>query len=721
MAIKTELSAGFVQRVAQGMNYAIRGVTPGTWMSPGEPVQPQVEQAKGRAWDYQPGINLDIEPRRHGGVTFQRLRNVAEYCDLVRLAIETRKDQVSAHPWEVIPAEGSGIAEDDPRIGKILAFIERPDGRQLWDSWMRMLIEDLLVIDAAAVYARPRMDGGLHSLEVFDGSTIHPLIDESGRAPLPPSPAYQQVFHGVPAVDFTADELYYMPRNPRSNRIYGYSPVEQIIMMVEIALRRQMHKLQYYTVGSAPDLLVEVPANWTIKQMKEFRVWWQELLSGDTANRQRGMFVPSGSKVQNLKEQALKDDFDEWIARVVMFAFSLPATPFIKQHSRANDQEQTSMAEDQGLTPILKWITDFWNTVIHEKLGEPGLEFHFRDRRESDPQVAAAMNKIYIDSGVKSIDEVREELGLAPIGVGNGIVTATGFVPFNGTPTVASVQPSDAQKLAKQSELEKVHKMKPLARERETVKRHRDELAAGLAVALAKTAKGVVRFISEKLSELEAEGESGIVASTLADSVDLSPLEAAIPQIQASLEAVATEGAGMALKQINVSDESILTESDSAAVSYARSRAAEMVGKRWVGGELIDNPNAHWAITDTTREQLRQLIVKAEQQGYSNTQLAEAIMDSHAFSAARAQMIARTELANADMAGNMAGWRESGIVKGKEWLLSNMHPKVDICDANASEGVIPFNQPFASGDMAPTAHPGCECDLIPVIDTQGGS
>jgi hypothetical protein len=34
------------------------------------------------------------------------------------------------------------------------------------------------------------------------------------------------VLHGAPA----ADELLYLPRNARSNRLYGFSPVQQIAL-----------------------------------------------------------------------------------------------------------------------------------------------------------------------------------------------------------------------------------------------------------------------------------------------------------------------------------------------------------------------------------------------------------------------------------------------------------------------------------------------------------
>ena len=54
----------------------------------------------------------------------------------------------------------------------------------------------MLVIDAATLYPRYNRGGSLYALDVIDGATIKVLIDENGRTPAPPDPAYQQILHG---------------------------------------------------------------------------------------------------------------------------------------------------------------------------------------------------------------------------------------------------------------------------------------------------------------------------------------------------------------------------------------------------------------------------------------------------------------------------------------------------------------------------------------------
>ena len=67
------------------------------------------------------------------------------------------------------------------------------------------------------------------------------------------------MLHGIPAADFGADELLYLPRNSRSHRLYGFSPVEQIALTINIALGREQATLDYHNTGSVPDSLATLP------------------------------------------------------------------------------------------------------------------------------------------------------------------------------------------------------------------------------------------------------------------------------------------------------------------------------------------------------------------------------------------------------------------------------------------------------------------------------
>jgi hypothetical protein len=48
--------------------------------------------------------------------------------------------------------------------------------------------------------------------------------------------------------------------------VYGYSPVRQVLMTVNIALHRQLWQLDYFTEGSIPDALIGVLQNWRARK-----------------------------------------------------------------------------------------------------------------------------------------------------------------------------------------------------------------------------------------------------------------------------------------------------------------------------------------------------------------------------------------------------------------------------------------------------------------------
>jgi len=58
-----------------------------------------VESDAPRTLDYPVGYNINIQPRNMEPISFDQMRSLADSFDLVRLCIETRKDQVSRMPW----------------------------------------------------------------------------------------------------------------------------------------------------------------------------------------------------------------------------------------------------------------------------------------------------------------------------------------------------------------------------------------------------------------------------------------------------------------------------------------------------------------------------------------------------------------------------------------------------------------------------------------------
>ncbi len=211
-----------IARPVQPPNF-IADVDPGRNIySPMQPVQPFGPPwiTTPREWDYISGYNIDIAPAHV--VFMQNLRLMAQSWGILATVIQTRIDQVMRMPWSIQLKDNP--KKKNSRIDELNAFFAKPDGKTRWDRWCRLVLYEMLVTDATSIYTGwRRMDGKPYALEVIDGGTIKPYIDDAGRRPDWPSPAYSQLIKGLPLVNLTELELIYAPMRPRPQMpIYGY-------------------------------------------------------------------------------------------------------------------------------------------------------------------------------------------------------------------------------------------------------------------------------------------------------------------------------------------------------------------------------------------------------------------------------------------------------------------------------------------------------------------
>jgi hypothetical protein len=410
----TPVDPGLIARLVQGVRYTLTGVKPDNWFGPGQPLAPVAQElALGRQFDYSTSINLRQSPRANEAISFDHMRGLADGYDFLRLVIETRKDQLCSMRWTIRPKDEK--VEPDDRCKQIEAFLAMPDQEHDWPTWLRMLLEDMLVLDAATIYPRKTRGGEPYSFELIDGATIKRVIDETGRTPLPPDPAYQQVLTGLPAVNYSRDELIYAIRNPRTNRVYGYSPVEQIIMTVNIAMRRQLSQLQYYTEGNIPEAMIGVPDTWNPDQIRQFQDYWDAMLEGNTAQRRHAKFIPGGMDVHETRPNMMKDMFDEWLVRIVCFAFSISPSAMIAQVNRATAEVSKATADQEGILPAMLWVKSVMDMLVARWFNASDLCFQWAQKDDLDAKTQAEINAIYLREKVLTVDEVRADLGRDPL------------------------------------------------------------------------------------------------------------------------------------------------------------------------------------------------------------------------------------------------------------------------------------------------------------------
>ena len=182
--------------------------------------------------------------------------------------------------------------------------------------------------------------------------------------------------------------------------------------------------------------------------------------------------------------------------------------------------------------------------------------------------------------------------------------------------------------------------------------------------------------IDDAIDELDFSGWSALEDPTADDLADIYEGSAARGIMQVGVDA----------------NDETMSLVDENAVKFAEDRAADLVTD----------------IAESTRDLMRGVVTQAVEEGWSTGRLASELRDSYAFSDSRAETIARTEGAFADVQGNLEGWEQSGVVEKFNVILGSEHDEDDECDDYVDGG------PYELSAPAPPFHPNCVCDIVPV-------
>jgi hypothetical protein len=428
---------------------------PGMPITPGaiNPIDPATGRPMPRRYEYQVAQNINITETRL--VPFKTLRAAADQIDILRRCIEVTKSKLTGLEWDIVLGSDASekivaeIGGDHVRamaqarenftdeINRLRTFWENPDRANglTWTDWLMTLAEEVLVIDAWAVYPQPSVGGDLYGFQILDGSTIKPLIDDRGMRPMPPNAAYQQILYGFPRSEFAAndddpqadgefssDDLAYMVRNRRSISVYGFSPVERALPLADIYLRRQQWIRAEYTDGVLPELMFTTDEDWGNNPdlLRAYENILNDDLAGQTEQRKRARLLPKGLSpvVNEGYGEKFKDTLDDYLITSICGHFGVQPgeigfAPKGGLGGAGFEEGRADTAEALGIQPLANWISKMITNLSYTYLKMPReLEFRLMTSKRMDNESSARKAQIEVTSAGKTINERRSELGL---------------------------------------------------------------------------------------------------------------------------------------------------------------------------------------------------------------------------------------------------------------------------------------------------------------------
>ena len=428
MVIPQALLQAILMQQSPNKTTAGESMLPGAPLTPYQGITPKLGP---RQFSYPSGYNIgrlsrSVQSDDQDVPSFWQLRNFARNYDGVQLCERAWLDMLMKLQLTIKPRPEliqDGDDENDLKyqkdIAKYLKFFEKPDGQKPLHDWLRTAIIEQVELDALGIYMRPTKGGDLFGMDVLDGATLKPLLDDRGRPPEPPYPAYQQyLYGGLPGALLTSQQLLYIRESPRADTPYGVSRVERIIMRVRQALRKQSKDLAYFTDGNIPPGLLQLPqteTEWTSDDVQTYQQMFDSLLAGNDQQRNRIRVVPPGTSYARLDEPLLATDFDKFLLNVTVASFGLSMADlgFTENVNRSSGDSQENMTYRRTMQPLMNLYASIFTQVLRDYFNENRFVVGWTGFEESeDLEMQSTAYSTLVTTGIISPSDAARAMHL---------------------------------------------------------------------------------------------------------------------------------------------------------------------------------------------------------------------------------------------------------------------------------------------------------------------
>lgn len=386
-------------------------------------------------------------------------------------------DEIGAIDWDITPIEKDEPDKDESeeeivedfskpkvdiqqvkRIKEVKQFFNNPNGNdESFNFLIRSVVRDILEIDAGVWVKVFNKAGKMVQLFARDGGTFLKNPDIHGylgnRASYVPMPGqfedeeskktfyantvvqsaayFQYGWVAMMPIPFGTREIVYMMRNSRSDSIYGRSAVEVLQDVLQTLIYGATFNLDYFINNNMPDGVIQLlGANQ--EQMNAFRErfeqqfkkkdsWgnWRKIFHKYPISNSEVKFTPFALKPQ---EMAIIEQ-QTWFTKLVWSCFGVTPSElgYTESSNRATEMVQSKVFRRKAIRPMLRVLEYHINTQIMPEFGYDDIEFKFNDYDIGEDLERHKLFEIQLKSGIRTINEVREDIGLQPVEGGDKV------------------------------------------------------------------------------------------------------------------------------------------------------------------------------------------------------------------------------------------------------------------------------------------------------------
>lgn len=394
-------------------------------------------------WFWQP---IRGQPRR---VDTNELRSFAQTF-WVNSCVNTIIDEVTTIDWEVIAKDDADHLQYEDEIERVREFLAHPnkDGESFQDV-LRALIKDVLELDAGVLVKV--FDVGSYDFDQLEPRSGAPLLKDRGQRRMTELYArdgasfladtdkfgyvygFWQYSYQIPAhpMWFSKPEICYVKKYNRSMSPYGYSPVQSILDIVKSLHYSTQYNKRFFEETPMPSGVISA-INSNEQDIRNLAAQWN---TDFKAQPHKLLFANNEIKWQPFTISNRELEFLEtqnWYYKMVVSAFGLTPTELgmTDDANRATAATQAEVTRRRAVRPILMLLENAINTDIIPELTQAPLEFSFVVDDPVEKSQRLANWKMELDMGIKTVNDIRAEMGLNPVSWGDTPATHQQQVGF---------------------------------------------------------------------------------------------------------------------------------------------------------------------------------------------------------------------------------------------------------------------------------------------------
>ncbi len=404
-------------------------------------------------------------------LTYNILYQMATKNSIVGAVINTRVNQISTFTRPARFSDdniGYVIRMRDPRMvptdeqRQIMQALElflencgfsRDTTRDDFDTFLRKLVRDSLIYDQMCFEIIPDRRGLPSFIVPVDAATIRaaaPLDQDEKSRPKATDVSWVQIIDGQIRAEFTAQEMAFCVRNPRTNislQPYGFSELEQLITQVTSHLYAEEYNSRFFSQGGTTKGILNIKADpngiGNAQQLASFKRQWMAQVNGMTgAWKTPVLQIPDGIEYINVSQSNREMEFEKWMNYLVNIVCAIyqidPAEVNFPNNAgvagstssvfESTQEAKIKNSRDKGLKPLLRFIEASINRHVISRFSNEFV-FCFTGINECTEEEKAELESKQVRVW-KTVNEIRKDHDMEPIENGDVILDAS-WLNFN--------------------------------------------------------------------------------------------------------------------------------------------------------------------------------------------------------------------------------------------------------------------------------------------------